>query len=60
MAKQNYITAKFYTIDFLSNGFCYHTLRGVPKADVKRITNNAKLLGETTKITLESTKKIYF
>ena len=38
MAKQNYITAKFYTIDFLSNGFCYHTLRGVPKSRCE--TNN--------------------
>lgn len=58
--KQNYITQKYYTIDFFINGFCYHTLRGVLKENVKNITNRAKLSGETTKVTLETIKKIYF
>jgi hypothetical protein len=59
MAK-NYITRKYYTIDFFINGFCYRTLRGVPKEDVKRLTNNAKLFNEKTKVTLESSEKVYY
>lgn len=42
-----------YTVDWLTNGFCYRTTVGVPKDELKNYRATAKLIGDTLRIEKE-------
>jgi hypothetical protein len=58
--RKQYIQEKRYTINWYRNGFCYRTTMDCTKEYVNNCKKLAKLIGETIKIELEQTIKIYY
>lgn len=58
--KRRVISIKYYTVHWISNGFCYRTTLDVPQSELKNMKKVAHVLGESLVVEFSHTEKIEY